>query len=60
MNFDIGFITELVKQFLGGLLAMGQVNTIAGQGILKFVDFFGALGDLIVRGFTALFGGLGG
>ena len=63
MNFDIGYITEIAKQFLGAIFAVFQVSTSNGQSMLKIVDFFGALGDLFVRAIQAigaLFGGLGG
>jgi len=63
VNFDVGYITEIAKQALGTLLSMGQVNTAAGQGIMKFVDFFGMLGNFFVKGISAigsLFGGLFG
>jgi len=63
MNFDVGFLTEIAKQTLGVFFSMAQINTTAGQGMLKIVDFFGALADLFVRGISSigsLFGGLGG
>ena len=63
MNANVSFFTEIIKQTLGIFLSMGQVNTTAGQGMLKIVDFFGALVDLVVRGFMSIgsfFGGLGG
>ena len=63
MNFDVGFLTEITKQTLGIFLSMFQVNTAAGQGMLKIVDFFGAFGNLIVKAISAIgsfFGGLAG
>ena len=63
MNANVYFFTEIIKQTLGIFLSMAQVNTSAGQGMLKFVDFLGALADLVVRGFLSLgsfFGGLFG
>ena len=63
MNFDFGFITEITKQTLGIFLSMFQVSTSAGQGMMKIVDFFGALGNLAVKAISsigAFFGGLAG
>jgi hypothetical protein len=63
MNADVGFFTEIIKQTLGVFFGMGQVNTAAGQGMLKIVDFFGALANFFVRGISSIgsfFGGLFG
>jgi len=63
MNPNVNFFTEIIKQTLGIFLGMAQVNTTNGQNMLKIVDFFGALVDLVVRGFSSIgsfFGGLFG
>ena len=63
MNFNIGNITEIVKQVLGAFFAMGQVDTASGQGMMNIVDFFGMLGGYFVSAISKLgelFGGLGG
>ena len=63
MNANVNFFTEIIKQTLGVFLSMAQVSTATGQGFLQVVDFFGALVDLVVRGFMSIgsfFGGLGG
>ena len=54
MKFDVGTFTQIAKQFLGAFLGIFQVSTADGQGIMKIIDFFGALGDLFVRAITAI------
>ena len=60
MGFDIGsFVGELMKA-LGGIFAIFNVPTDTGQGLLKIVEFFGMLGENLVKLFSGLFGGLAG
>ena len=63
MSFDVGTISEVLRQFLAAILAAFGVNTEAGQGIMKLVDFF-ELKMLFFKNIFdwigSLFGGLAG
>ena len=63
MNLDVAALTEIIKQIIGVFLAMFQVSTSTGQGLLKIVDLFGLILEMFVKLFariSGLFGGLFG
>jgi len=60
MNFDIGSIVGELMKALGGIFAIFNVPTATGQGLLKFVEFFGVLGEAFANLISKLFGGLAG
>lgn len=57
---DIGAFTDALIKALGGVFGVFGVSTETGQGLLKFVEFFGMIGEFIVKIFTSLSGLIGG
>ena len=60
MNFDLSSITGFFVQALNSVFGTLKLSGETGNGLLKFVEFFGASLDFIVKLFTKLFSGLAG
>jgi len=58
MDFSIGTITGYMIQAFSALFGFAGLSSETGNGLLKFVEFFGMIGDWIVNLFTRLFSGL--
>ena len=60
MNFDFGTITGVFISLFSGLFGALGLSGETGNGLLKFVEFFGMIGDFFVKLFQKLFSGLAG
>jgi len=40
---DVGVLTELIKQLMGGIMGLFRVSTETGREILKFIDMMGSI-----------------
>jgi len=60
MDFSIGTITGYVMQAFGALFGAFGLSSETGNGLLKFVEFFGMILDWIVNLFKGIFSGLTG